>query len=273
MEKRKKKKHVIDRKKKLVLVIDGILLVALIAAAVVLAVTLSGRDGGEKQASGNAPAISGEPAAQATSAQDAPAPEAPVQSAAVAGTGEIDFAQLKSESAAVVAYIRGAGTAIDYPVVQNIDNEYYMSRDIYGKKSKSGAIYLDSRNTTELVDDQMIIYGNPMEDGSMFGSLVSYRDMAYYEAHPSLTLSTESKQYRIDVYAAHTASPAMANYPILFLTPEERASYIAAARGQSFFQTNVEIGDEDRLVCLVTCADFNAGDNACFVVHGVLTEE
>ena len=274
MEKRRRKKPVIDNTKKLLLAIDGILLLALVAAVVILCVTL-GKGGGIGQTLSQGAAASApqsEPQLDGGDGAMAPAAVSAAPAMAAGGAG-VDFTQLKNDSVPVVAYLKGDGTAIDYPVVQNIDNEYYMTRDIYGKKSESGAIYLDSRNTTELVDDQIVIYGNPMQDGTMFGSLVSYSDAAYYEAHPSLTLYTETEKYRIDVFAAHTASPAMSNYPILFLSADERKSYIESARGQSFFQTNLEIGGDDRLVCLVTCADFDAAANACFVVHGVLVKD
>ena len=35
------------------------------------------------------------------------------------------------------------GTAIDYPVVKGKDNDYYLTHDFYGEKSKSGSVMMD----------------------------------------------------------------------------------------------------------------------------------
>lgn len=286
MENKKRKRRKIDRKKKLILVLDGVLLVGLIVAAVVLATTLSAR-GGEPQSAAAAPAAPEEkPAASGLAAVFSPKKEesnnnsggdaAQPATAQAAVTGDsadamqIDFSGLSSEGVPAVAYLCSDNTPIQYPVVQHLDNEYYMARNSSGKKDENGAIFLDCRNSNEFLDEQIVIFGNPMQDGSMFGSLVSYQDSAYLTEHPLLYLYTPGGNYRIDVFAAHTASPAMANYPIWFSDAAARASYIEAAKAQSAIKPDVAIADEDKLVCLVTSSDFDSGANTRFVVHGVL---
>lgn len=285
MENKRKRRRKLDARKKLILILDGVLIVGLIVAAIVLATTLSGR--GEKapaQAADSAPADAQDTVATVGSTPDASsaggsakAGAAKAQTAAVEGSSadamQIDFTKLAEEDGIpAVAYLCSEGTAVNYPVVQYIDNEYYMERNAKGKKDESGAIYLDCRNSIEFLDEQIVIFGNPMADGSMFGSLVSYRDNDYLAAHPSLYLYTPYGNFRIDVFASHTASPAMANYPIWFADAAARTDYIEAAKAQSAIKPEVAIAPDAKLICLVTSSDFDSGANTRFVVHGVLTQ-
>ena len=279
MENRKRKHKRISAKKKLLLALDGVLVVGVIVAAIVLATTLSGRDGAQNaQAAKPAQSNAGDAATSVgNAAVDASVSAGKTaQTAAVEGGSadamRVDFTMLADEGVPAVAYLCSEDTAINYPVVQHIDNEYYMARNVNGKKDDNGAIYLDCRNSNAFLDEQIVIFGNPMADGSMFGSLISYRDEAYLASHPSLYLYTPSGNYRIDVFAAHTASPAMSNYPIWFTDAAARTDYIEAAIAQSSIKPAVTIAPDAKLVCLVTSSDFDAGANARFVVHGVLTQ-
>ena len=52
----------------------------------------------------------------------------------------IDFATLKQKNKDIFAYIKIPGTKIDYPIVWNGDNEYYLHHDLDGKKTPYGSI-------------------------------------------------------------------------------------------------------------------------------------
>lgn len=60
---------------------------------------------------------------------------------------------------------------ICYPVVQGPDNEKYLHLTFEGKENPAGCIFLDAENSRDLSDDNIIIYGHNMKDGSMFGRL------------------------------------------------------------------------------------------------------
>ena len=46
----------------------------------------------------------------------------------------------------VVGWITIFDTHISYPVVQGKDNQEYLNKDVFGKFSFSGSIFLDYRN-------------------------------------------------------------------------------------------------------------------------------
>ena len=228
------------------------------------------------------PAPSDAPATAPTSASAQPNASAPAVTAPPTATRapaaavtlpKPDVTALQAGGVPAVGWLYCPGTSMDYPLVQYTENEYYMDHAANGQKSDSGAIFLDCRNSASLLDEQIMIYGNPMADGSMFGSLTQYQDQAYYDAHPSMYLITGSQTYRIDVFAAHTASPDISNYPTWFMDKTARKQYIDAMIGKSSIKTAVSMGENELLVSLVTCSDYDAGDNARFVVHGVLVKQ
>lgn len=55
------------------------------------------------------------------------------------------FEELRKINPDVVAWITLDGTKIDEPVVQGKDNLEYLNKDVYGKYSLGGTIYLDTR--------------------------------------------------------------------------------------------------------------------------------
>lgn len=72
----------------------------------------------------------------------------------------VDFAALTEINPDIVAWIYIEGTEINYPVVQGIDNQYYLKHLFNGKWNSSGCIFLDSRNTPDFSDRRSIIYGH-----------------------------------------------------------------------------------------------------------------
>lgn len=276
-QKNRKKSRRIGRQKKLILILDGVLVVGLIAAVVWLSRSLSDRSNAPASAQANPGLAQPAPGADGanTAAPSAGTTAQPyLDKLTVSSDGHpqsVDFSALTAEGVPAVAWLYSAGTPISYPVMQTLDNEYYMERNERGKRDKNGAIFLDCRNAAEFVDAQIMLYGNPMESGSMFGSLVEYRNQSYFAEHPTLYLYA-GKNYRIDIFAAHTASPAMSNYPTWFENDSTRAMFINSIREKSLIESDMTIASDAKLVALVTCSDFDAGEDSRFVVHGVLAE-
>ncbi len=78
---------------------------------------------------------------------------------------------------------------IDYPIVQGKDDLYYASRDVYGKMSLTGAIYLAAGNKPDFSHSYNLLYGHHMDNGAMFGSLDKFRDKDYFEGHKTATVT------------------------------------------------------------------------------------
>ena len=93
------------------------------------------------------------------------------------------------------------GTNIDYPVMQGPDDMYYANYDVYGKSSRSGAIYLSAFNAPDLSDSYNIIYGHHMDNKAMFGALDLYKDIDYFNANREGILTSEYGVYDLRTFA------------------------------------------------------------------------
>lgn len=113
----------------------------------------------------------------------------------------VNFEELKNLNSDVVAWIYGANTHINYPVVQGRDNDYYLRRLLDGTWNDNGSIFMDYTNKADFSDQNTLIYGHNMKSGAMFSNLVKYKQQAYYNEHPYLYIVTPQKSYKMHLFA------------------------------------------------------------------------
>ena len=89
------------------------------------------------------------------------------------GNASFDFDALKEVNPDIYGWIEIPGTAIDYPVLQHTaDDLYYLETAPDGSPYIGGSVFTQaSYNGTSFDDPVTILYGNTMQDGTMFGSL------------------------------------------------------------------------------------------------------
>lgn len=92
-------------------------------------------------------------------------------------------------------------------MAQGEDNSYYLKHLYDGTANKVGCLFIDYENAEDFSDNNTIIYGHNMRDGSMFSTLVEYKAQAYYDEHPEMYLVTPEGGYVVEVFSAFVASP------------------------------------------------------------------
>ena len=139
------------------------------------------------------------------------------------------FTRLKEVNEDARGWITIYDTNIDYPVVQGEDDLEYASKDIYGKTSITGAIYLKTDNAEDLSDPYNVIFGHHMDNGAMFGDLEKYKQEDYFKSHLGGWLYAGGRYYRLDVFSVMLTDAYNDNvYDIKKLTISERVNYILA---------------------------------------------
>lgn len=111
------------------------------------------------------------------------------------------FEELRKINPDVVAWITLDGTKIDEPVVQGKDNLEYLNKDVYGKYSLGGTVFLDTRCNKNFQDPYSILYGHYMEKHLMFGDLELYKKSSFPEKHHTGTLMIPGKKYSLKIFA------------------------------------------------------------------------
>jgi len=97
-----------------------------------------------------------------------------------------------------VGWLTVPNTRIDYPFVQGVDNDNYLQFDLDQKWSAAGTVFMDFRNNRGLSDFNTIIYGHHMQSGSMFGTLQSFNDQAFFDANRTGTIFLSDRTYEIE---------------------------------------------------------------------------
>ncbi len=170
-----------------------------------------------------------------------------------------DFDYLSSINDDVIGWIQIPGTAVNYPIVQGTNNDYYLTHLYTGDTSSSGAIFLDSGTTLGLEDKNAIIFGHNMKNGSMFASLNSYSSSAYYSLHPYIVVTDLSgTRYIYDIFAVYsvdTADEGVSSSIYLhgFGADENFASYLEMVQGMSIYSTGISVTQDDYIITLSTC--------------------
>ena len=171
----------------------------------------------------------------------------------------------------VVGWIYFEDGHISYPIVHSEDNEEYRTIDYDRNASRYGAIFLDYRSSGDFTDANSIVYGHNMKDGSMFGSLRSYRqDPTYYNDHQYFQIITPDKTYR---YLIFEYMDVPENYVLYDYVAEAALSFVADAepvRIKSYMDSDIVVNKDSKVVTLSTCT---RKDDLQFVVLGVLVDE
>lgn len=184
---------------------------------------------------------------------------------------QVDFESLRKLNGNVVGWIYGPGTKINYPVVQGEDNDYYLNHMFDGKENKCGSIFMDSLNAEDFSNDNSIVHGHHMRNGSMFAGLTKYAAQSYYDAHPVMWLVTPEKSYQVEIFTGFVTSADSGVWQIEFASQEEYGEWLAEMKEASSFESGVEPDTKDHIITLATCSYENSDSR--FVVMGILREQ
>jgi len=178
---------------------------------------------------------------------------------------KVDFDALTKLNDDVVAWIYGAYTHLNYPIVQGDDNDYYLYRLLDGSSNSNGTLFMDYRNDGGFTNQNTLIYGHNMKSGNMFGRLEDYKDPNYYKEHPYLYLMTPQQDYRLELFAGFVCDHDADVYSF-----ELSQDYLASCMRRSTFTAHVELpAPDDKIVTLSTCS--YEYEDARYVVMGTLT--
>ena len=181
-----------------------------------------------------------------------------------------DLAALAVENPDCVGWLTIPDTGIDYPVMHTPDDpEHYLRRDFYGNSASGGTPFLDGRNLAEAENQNLILYGHNMMDGSMFKPLMNYLEPNFRETHKDIFLEIDSRQYHYEVLAVVETSVKSTLYTFTDLSdPAEESDFRAAL----LKETELEVVHQaSGYLTLSTCN--NGGGNSRVLVIAALAGE
>ena len=166
-----------------------------------------------------------------------------------------------------IGWLSIPGTTLDYPVMHTPDVPLkYLRRDFFGSRSQSGVPFLDWR--CNLTDDNLIIYGHNMKNGTMFAGITAYIDEVYQEAHPVIEFETEQGCVCYTIFAVTRLRKTDRWYS--FLRTEDEDSFCRAVtdiQSRALYDTGITPSHGQQMLTLSTC--YGSHDDDRLVVIGV----
>jgi sortase B len=174
------------------------------------------------------------------------------------------FADLLAINGDFLGTVEIPGLIRSMPYVSARDNDEYLRVDFHGRRSSLGTIFLNAWNCHLLMDNNTVLYGHNIRAGDMFARLLDYRRAATFKNAPIVVLDGLVGKSVWIIFAAYVTEPDW-GYVNPGWDPEWYAYMLEEIRARSWFNTNVDVTPEDRILTLSTC-DYSYEDMR-FAVH------
>ena len=166
----------------------------------------------------------------------------------------------------IVGFIEITGTNVFYPVVQTGNNVFYLYHDLHWNVSSAGSIFLDYENNLyELADDNTIIYGHNMRNGSKFHNIRFFHQEEFFRNHTYILLDTPYRETVWDIFSFFHTTTDWCYLTTNFRTREAFYEFLMELQRRSHFTTDAVLSEDDQILILSTCAAIG-GDNRYVLV-------
>lgn len=171
---------------------------------------------------------------------------------------------LSDENKDIKGWLNIPNTDICYAVCQGTDDKYYTTHNQKGEESRYGALSLSVADSFERKgnDQNIVIFGNNMKDGSMFGSLKEYRKLPFYKQNPTFELYYGEKKEKYVIFAimllASQDEDKTNTYNATkshFADKKEFNDWYSETYSRSMISTKVKVEYGDKMLTLVTSAN------------------
>ena len=195
------------------------------------------------------------------SAETRPAEEADGQGGEEASSGgQVDYTQLHDMNPDFFGWLSIEGTNVDYPVMYQPEKEgYYLKHAFDGSSSLSGVPYVDEACFPGCRN--YLIHGHNMKNGTIFATLLSYKEESFWRTHPTITFHTLDGPGTYEIMGAFASrvytsadEGVFRYYQYTDLTdPDVFAEYVAQVKKSARYDTGVTAEYGDELITLSTC--------------------
>ena len=181
------------------------------------------------------------------------------------------YETLYKKNKKLIGWLKIDDTNIDYPVMQTVNNEYYLDHNFNQEYDKNGSLFLDKDCNAAFPNTNMIIYGHHMKSGKMFGNLNYYSKESYYKEHPQIQFDTIYEEGIYDIMYVFRSKiynedeVVFKYYQFLDVNSEDEFySAMDEMARMSLYDTGVTAEYGDKLITLSTCD--NSEEDGRFVV-------
>ena len=175
----------------------------------------------------------------------------------------------------IVGYVYIPNTDINEVVAQYKDNDFYLNHNLYNNKDAKGSIFLDYRMKIN-EGKKNIIYGHNSSNLDVpFRELENYYDKNYFEKNRYIYVRSADVINKYEVFSLFVETSDWTYTKVNFESDEEWLNHINMLKDRSWYDTGVEVNENDRILILQTCShhkDYTKYKNKYFLVISKLVE-
>ena len=170
----------------------------------------------------------------------------------------IDFEELWETNPDVYAWIVIPGTDINYPILQHpTDDSYYLNHNIDGSTGRPACIYTESLNSKDFTDNNTVIYGHNMRNGTMFAQLHKFEDKDFFDEHREIIIYLPDKVLHYKIFAVHNYDDRHLLYSFDFSDKAVYKDFLESIFSiddkNANIDTEMTVTENDKIITLATC--------------------
>ena len=168
---------------------------------------------------------------------------------------EVDFNELLAKNPDTVAFIHMNNTNVNYPVVQTVDNDYYLKHAFDGSYNDAGWVFMDYRSSLNPPSDNTVIYGHGRYNGTVFGSLqnVLTADWQNNKDNYVIWLSTPQENLLYQIFSVYSIDAEGYYLKQNFLSEDDKAAWLDTMKSRNIAPTGSTAIASDSILTLSTC--------------------
>lgn len=178
----------------------------------------------------------------------------------------VDLEAIKQENEDTIGWIILPDSKINYPILKSKDNIEYMNTTFEGQHSSSGAIFMDMLCESDFSDENTIIYGHNMKNGSMFRALNNLTDEEYFFRHRIFCIDMGNGFENYEIISCYeTVETNFSSWKISFDSKDAYGKWLEEIVKRCTYDC-MDYDVEKNTITLSTCRG-KAGGPGRFVVH------
>lgn len=164
---------------------------------------------------------------------------------------KIDWNYLKSINEDIIGWIEIDGTQINYPILKDNDNIYYLNHNYLKNYNSNGSIFALDEKPFE--NSETLLYGHNMKNGTMFSILGNYLNKDFLFSHQKIKIYTPSKNYEGIIFSSYSIGIGTEKNNISNLSFDKRIEYY-----KNSSKVNVDnVKTSNKIIKLSTCSYIN----------------
>lgn len=183
----------------------------------------------------------------------------------------VGFTDLIKRNNNTVAWLKSEPLGLNYPIVQALDNDFYLTHDIDKKENAAGWLFMDCEVDLRSEPFNAVIYGHNRRDKVVFGNLKSLLDnnFATGKNEDFIYFTTMSTAYVYEICAVYVSDKSnLLPYTVNFDSRETKQEFvnnmIKSNQAPQFIRDDLSI--DDKFLTLSTCHGAS-GTTKRLIVH------